>query len=307
MSFLSELAAKVPLSVQENAPKYLFGAGMIGFGATVVTACRATMKLETTIEKGERDLAVHKAITDEKYTDRDRGRDIARIYVRTALDVGKLYAPSIVIGAASIACLTKSHSILQERNAALAMAYAAVDTAFREYRARVTDRYGEEIDREMRYGVEKVEIINPETGRKNTVKRASPGVPSQYAKFFDEYSKSWGKDPEVNFYFIRVQQQYWNDVLRSRGHVFLNEVYRSLGIPHTQAGAIVGWRMTPDMVGDNYIDFGLFRDDQSVRDFMNGREGSILLDFNVDGVIFDKIRDDRPPFPISWQDGELDG
>jgi hypothetical protein len=305
MKFLSEGftlgLGKRSLALQREAPRILFGAGVLSMVGSTVLACRGTLKLETTLEKGQKDLAVHKAITDEKYTDRDRNRDIAIIYTRTAKDVAKLYAPAVLLGSAGIAMLTKSHNILQDRNAALSAAYVVVDQAFKQYRERVVTRYGEDVDRELRYGVEKVEVIDEETGKKKTVKRVSSETPSQYARFFDEYSTSWGKDPETNFIFLRCQQRYFNDLLIARGHVFLNEVYNELGRKHTTAGSVVGWMMTQDREGDNFIDFGLFRDDETIRDFMNGRNGSILLDFNVDGVIFDKI--DTPRAPLSWQKG----
>jgi Family of unknown function (DUF6353) len=305
MNFLSEGLTKVwgqkSLTLQENAPQLLFGAGIVGMIGSTVLACRGTLKLETTLEKGQKDLAIHKAITDEKYTDPERRRDIGRIYIRTGLEIGQLYAPAILVGGAAVVCLSKSHNILMQRNAALTAAYVAVDRAFREYRTRVVDRYGEEVDREMRYGAEKVEIVNPETGRKKTVTRVAPGEPSMYARFFDPMSSAWSKDPEINFIYLKAKQTYFNHLLQARGHVFLNEVYDDLGLKHSGAGAVVGWRMTDDRVGDNFVDFGLFRDDQSVRDFVNGREGAILLDFNVDGVIFDKI--DTPITPLSWQKG----
>jgi hypothetical protein len=63
-----------------------------------------------------------------------------------------------------------------------------------------------------------------------------------------------------------------------------------LGIDRSKAGSVVGWVITKEGTGDNFIDFGVFDgDNPRARDFVNGREGSILLDFNVDGVIYDKI------------------
>lgn len=82
-----------------------------------------------------------------------------------------------------------------------------------------------------------------------------------------------------------------NDLLRSRGHVFLNEVYDCLGIPRTKAGQIVGWVYSKDNpVGDNYIDFGIYDVYKpAIADFVNGYERSILLDFNPDGNIWELI------------------
>lgn len=112
---------------------------------------------------------------------------------------------------------------------------------------------------------------------------------SQYARFFDDGCPGWTKDPEYNLVFLKVQQQYANDVLRSKGYLFLNDVYDQLGIPKTKAGKIVGWIYDEENpIGDNFVDFSLFGSCNS--DFINGYESKLLLDFNVDGVIANRIK-----------------
>jgi hypothetical protein len=203
------------------------------------------------------------------------------------------------LGGASIAALTRSHNILNERNAALTAAYTALDRGFKEYRQRVVEKYGEDQDREFRHGSKEVSIID-EQGKKQTVTRVGDDEPSIYARFFDPLSTSWSKEPEYNLLFLKCQQSYANDLLLARGHVFLNEVYDMIGVPRSKAGSIVGWIIASNNISDNHIDFGIFDgNDHKVRDFVNGREGSILLDFNVDGVIYNLI--DTPTESVSWQ------
>jgi hypothetical protein len=178
-------------------------------------------------------------------------------------------------------------------------AYGALEKGFDEYRRRVVEKYGEEEDRNFRYGSREVDVVD-DKGKVNKVLRVGDDIPSVYARFFDPTSTSWNKNPDYNFVFLRSQQNWANDLLKIRGHVFLNEVYDMLGLERSKAGSVVGWILIGDY-RDNYIDFGLFDgDDQAARDFVNGREGSVLLDFNVDGVIWDKLdhsKDER----LSWQ------
>lgn len=307
MTFLSEVikrgVARKALVVQKNSPQVLFAGGVVGMISGTVLACRATLKLQEVLDDVQRDKLIAQSVHDlheDQYSEKDRQKDTAIIYMRSVVKIGQLYGPSVIIGVASIAALTKSHNILNERNAALTAAYAALDKGFREYRQRVVDKYGEEEDRELRYDTLYEVEQNEKTGKKKTTKRVGPDAASIYARFFDEYSINWSKEPEYNALFLRCQQNYLNDLLNARGHVFLNEVYDTLDIAHSQAGAVVGW-INDSEEGDRYIDFGIFVDDASekVRDFVNGREGSILLDFNVDGVIFDKI--DTPREAPSWQ------
>jgi len=285
-------AGRQILKAQRHSPALLFGAGVVGIVGTVVLASRATLKLEKTLVETEMERARVQAATLPEYTEDDRKRDMTVLYVKNVIKVGKLYAPAVALGAVSIAALTGSHVILNRRNVALTAAYAAIEKGFREYRERVVGAYGEDKDREFRYGVVKQQIVEegPDGPVTKTVKRVDMSVtPSIYARFFDESSSSWSKEPSYNQLFIQCQQNYANDKLRSQGHVFLNEVYDMLGLPRSKEGQIVGWVLNG--AGDNYVDFGVFKGKDSFmgQQFVNGVERSVLLDFNVDGVVYDKI------------------
>lgn len=259
---------------------------------TAVLASKATLKLEGPLEKTNYSLAtareVYETDSNKNYSIQDYRQDQVGIYLRGLGSVVKLYAPAVTVGVISIACLTGSHKILTNRNAGLMAAYAGLEKGFAEYRRRVADEYGPEKELELRHGVETHEIIREgKDGKKKTETVKVPaGMPSIYARFFDEYSKAWNKTPEYNLVFIRCQMNYLNDLLHARGHVFLNEAYDALGIDRSKAGAVVGWVL--DKNSDNFIDFGVYNsDNERARDFVNGREQSILLDFNVDGVIYE--------------------
>lgn len=287
---ITQKVARNALLARRASPGMLFGAGIVGMVGSTVLACRATLKLEEVLDEAHSNLDTARNLDHPEYSEKDRHRDIALIRFQTSVKIVRLYAPAVLVGGASIAALTSSHVILNRRNVALTAAYAAVEKGFNEYRARVVEKYGEDEDRNLRYGSEEVEIIDPDTNKKRTVTRVAPGDPSIYARFFDPYSTSWSREPEYNMVFLKAQQNYANDMLKARGHVFLNEVYDMLGLPRSKAGAVVGWVYSKNGETDNFINFGVFNgQSQQARDFVNGFEGSILLDFNVDGVIYDKI------------------
>ena len=301
---LSNKFARTGLKLKKHSPEILVVSGVIGVVTSAVMACRATIKLNDILAKTQETVEkIHQASSDEKMTERysqeDAQKDLMITYVQTGLKIAKLYAPSVILGGLSITGILASNNILRKRNTALAAAYMAVDKGFKEYRSRVVERFGKEVDRQLKYNIkaEKIEEIvkDPETGKEKKVKKTIEVVDglecSEYAKFFDDGCEGWTKDPEINLSFLRAQQQYANDLLRARGHLFLNEVYDMLGIPHTKAGQIVGWVYDPDHPnGDNYVDFGMYDINRpKVRDFVNGFERTILLDFNVDGDILDLI------------------
>ena len=287
--------------VEKHSPEILMGVGVVGVVTGTVMACRATLKLNDILEEAQETRDKIKEVAsnpnyEDKYTEEDAKKDLTINYVQTGVKVAKLYAPAVAVGVAGVGCVLASHDIMKKRNVALSAAYLTVDKSFKEYKQRVVDRFGEEVEKEIRYGIKAEEIVETvtdeegnETTVTETVKTMNPTLYSDYARFFDEASPCWQNDPEYNLMFLRAQQQYANDLLRAKGRLFLNDVYEMLGIEKTKAGQIVGWvydRENPN--GDNFVDFGIYdMSKESVRALVNGYETNILLDFNVDGNIWD--------------------
>lgn len=291
---LTRKVGRAALLAQKQSPHFLFGAGVVGVVATAVLASKATLKLDSTLTGIEttRDQIRNGVGTELKsgktYTEDDQRRDMIVHNTRSFLKIAKLYAPTAIVGVVSVGCLTGAHVVLNRRNVALTAAYAGLERAYQGYRERVREQYGEEQELALHHGtVEREMTVETTNGPKKHIQTIVDGTRSPYARFFDEVSKNWNPQPEYNLVFLRCQQQYANDLLKARGHIFLNEVYDMLGIERSKAGAVVGWLL--DGNGDSFVDFGLYDDRPGSRDFVNGREASILLDFNVDGVIYDKI------------------
>ena len=304
MSKLTRTLNRVGLKLKKHSPEILVVTGVLGTVASAVMACKATTKIDEVLAETKENVEktkdyVEKKGFSEKYTEEDYKKDLTIFYAKGGLELVKLYAPSVALGALSITAILSGHNVLRKRNVALAAAYATVEKGFKEYRGRVVERFGEELDRELKYNIKAKEVeettVDEKTGEekvtKKTVNVADPNKYSTYARFFDDGCTGWTKDPEYNLMFLKNQQRYANDLLKSRGHLFLNEVYDMLGIPRTKAGQVVGWIYDEEYPnGDNFVDFGIYDlYNEKARDFVNGYERTILLDFNVDGDIMDLI------------------
>lgn len=307
MTKATRLFYKTGLQLKKHSPEILMVTGIAGTVVSTVLACKATTKVGEIIDDTKNTVdIVHSGmengnINGQEYTVEDGKKDLAIIYTQTGVKLAKLYAPAIAVGVLSIGSIVAGNRILNKRNVALAAAYAVVDKGFKDYRNRVVERFGEEMDKELRYNIKAKEIETTTTdknGKEKTEKTTVNAIDtdsvtknSEYARFYDDGNTEWSKDPEYNLMFLRKQQEYANELLKSRGHLFLNEVYDMLGIPRSKAGQIVGWiydEKNPN--GDNYVDFGIYdMDNERKRAFVNGYERTILLDFNVDGVIYDMI------------------
>ena len=293
---------RVGLQLKKHSPEILMVAGIVGGVTSAVMACKATTKVDTIMAELNENMAkVEKArqlVDPKEYTDEDATKDAYVFHAKAALKLAKLYAPAVAVGALSVASILASNNIMRKRNVALAAAYATVDSGFKEYRNRIVERFGEELDRELKHNI-KVETIKDvvidedgkETEVERTVEVANPNKHSSYARFYDDGCKGWSKDANLNLLTLRSVQNHCNDILRTQGYLFLNDVYDMLGIYRSREGQVVGWiydEKNPH--GDNFVDFGIYdKDDPEKRRFVNGIERVILLDFNVDGPILNLI------------------
>ena len=298
---------KVGFTCKKHSPTILVIGGVVGVVTSAVMACKATTKLEEVTTKHKTIIndiheAAEKGVLEDgsEYTEKDSHKDLAIVYARAGLDYVKLYGPAVLLGAVSITSILTSHRIMTKRNISLAAAYATVDRNFKEYRGRVIERFGTELDKELKYNIKTKEVeeytdFDENTGEgtlvTKTIQTVDNKLGSQYAKFFDETCKGWTRNAEANKLFLLKQQSYANHQLELKGYLFLNEVYEMLGIPKTVAGSSVGWLYdSKDKYADNFVDFGIFDIyREATREFVNGHNQTILLDFNVQGYILDQV------------------
>ena len=305
ISNLTRTLNRTCLKIKKHSPEILLAAGTVGVVVSGVMACKATLKVNKILDESKQQIdTIHSVAADpnmaEKYTAEDNKKDLAIVYTQTAVKMIKLYGPSVGLGVVSLGCMIGSNRILSKRNVALAAAYTAIDKSFKEYRGRVIERFGKQLDKELRYNIKAKEIeeVSKDENGHEVVKKEvvdviddDPNTYSPYSIVFDDGNEGWAPDPERTKFFLIQQQNWANERLKSRGHLFLNEVYDMLGAKRTKAGAQVGWVYDEkNCEGDNFVDFGIFdTNSPNARDFVNGIEKVIVLDFNVDGYILDMI------------------
>ena len=292
------VTSKAVMKLKKHSPEILVVAGIAGTVVSAVLACKATTKVAEILDETKGTLdTIHEgmetgAINGQEYTNEDGKKDTVVVYAQTGMKLAKLYGPAIILGTLSVTSILASNNILRKRNVALGAAYAAIDKSFKEYRGRVIERFGEQVDTELKYGIkakkfEEIEV-DPETGKEKKVKKtvmvADPNLQSDYAVYFDSKSRNYETNPDYNRMFLKAQQAFANDKLQTRGHLFLNEVLDDLDLPRTPAGQIVGW--TKDGP-DGYVNFRIVEVERETED---GRhEPTLLLDFNVEGNIWEKM------------------
>lgn len=301
ISTVSSKVNKLGFKLKKHSPEILIVSGIIGVVSAAVMACKATTKVDEVLDKAKSDIdIIHAAVegrvpTKEPYTEEQSKKDITTVYVQTGLQLVKLYAPSVILGGLSITAILSSNNILRKRNVALAAAYATVDNSFKDYRNRVIDRFGEQIDKELKYNIKPMTIEETTTDENGNEVKTEKTIDviehcehGMYTKIFDESSCYWSSTKDYNRMFLIGRERYANELLNTRGYLFLNDVLDMLDIPRTKEGQLVGWVKDTKKGGSGYVDFGIFNAYKKAnREFINGYEPSIWLDFNVDGNILD--------------------
>lgn len=295
--------SKVGFALRKASPEITMVLGIGSFVGCVVYACHATKKFEEETAKNRefindiRNTPVEDGNEDEiAYSDeKSKNKDLTIAYTKYGVDILKLYGPAITLGLSGIALIITSNRIMHSRNAAISAAFATTAQTFEAYRRRVIDRYGEQAEREIRYDIREEEVTETTIDEKTVTKKEkvvhdNGDKYSDFVRIFDELNPNWKKDPYCNLKFLKDTQRFLNDKLLARGYLFLNEAYEALGLQPSSVGQVVGWvyDTSTEPFGDNYVDFGIFDlDNLTAHKFVNGEERAIILDFNVDGVIYD--------------------
>lgn len=299
MSKASGALNKIGFGLKKRSPEILLAVGVVGTVVSAVMACKATTKINTILDETKEQLdKIHEYAGNpdvaEKYNAEDAKKDTAIVYAQTGVKLAKLYAPAVGLGILSISSILASNNILRKRNMAISAALAAATQDFKDYRNRVIERFGKEVDHQLRYNIKAEEIeetVTDEKGKEKKVKKsievADPNA-SGYVKYFTRSNPYWEEDSSYVEMFLRSQQNYANDKLKATGHLTLNDVYDMLGFHDSKAGMVVGWIYDLDHPnGDNYVEFDVKK--VLLPNEQGGYEEAYAIDFNVDGNIYNEM------------------
>lgn len=301
MSF-RQVAMKCLQIGKAHAPEIMIGASIVAGAAALYFTVRGTMKLDQIIDEHNDEMEgikeLHDNIPETEEAEKEYKKQVAIQYAKTSGKIALAYAPAAGLALASAGLNVAAHGIMRKRVATALAAVEAVSSSFAAYRQRVKDRFGEDTEREILTGkkVEKVGVeVTDAKGKTKIVQKdevtLSDELASPYARYFsaktsDEYYCSFSNDGSGRAYneeFLKSTEQTFDLQLRLNGFVFLNDVYKRLGFEQTPEGQLAGWRLNGD--GDGCVKFTV----EKVFDGDNENDDVWLLDFNVDGVIFDKI------------------
>lgn len=309
---MKEALAYIGGKIKQHAPEILVTTGIILTGASTVAAVKLTPKCKAIKEQKEEELkAVEEclALNDPQYTQKDAKKDLPIIKTKAIVNTIKVYLPAIALFGGGVICILSGMGILKKRNSVLASFGILATEKLKKYRKNVAEKYGEDVEKELYYGIKEM-IVEKEDEKGKTKKEKIKAMDEnfikneQFCRCFDECSTVFDKEDPLNHNKILVlnAQKFCNLKLKSRvkydqdgnvikpGYLFLNEVYETLGFDKTKDGQTIGWIYNPEEDGPidethKYIDFGLYRGDDATNAFMNNKEKSVWLDFNVDGPI----------------------
>lgn len=287
------------------------GGGFVAIGGAVYGTVKTVKDVAEFKEAREEleDFAyeTNENITEEEIAqiDKDYKKTKRQLYFKLAGRLANNYGLTFAAALIMLLSAVKNSKIQAQKDETIkdiTAAYIALSQSFKAYRKRVTDKYGREEDLEMLYGTHKEKVTETDEDGKKTKKEVNVINDIQcdeYTRFFDASCRGWEPSAEMNMLYLLNMQKQANRMLKSKGSLFLNEVYDLLGIERTKTGAIVGWIYDKNNpVGDNEVDFGIFdvkfHDDKigdglAQRRFVNGLEDVVLLNFNVDGPILDRV------------------
>lgn len=294
ISSLRMMGGRLGLQISKHSPEILMVTGILGMVTAAVLASKATLSLHEVVDETQETIDNIEAAKDEYPEPKQYREELVIAKTIKVASIVKLYAPAIVLGGVSIACIVGSNRIISRRNLALMAAYKLIDEKFKDYRDNVIEELGPEKDKEfIRKTPQKKTLVKVGDTNKGTLTNRKFGY-SIYAREFNETNPNWARTRDYNMLFLTSVQNWCNDILRGRGHIFLNEVYDHLGLPRSTEGQAVGWVYDKVReIGDNYVDFGLLDPSNQldltlVEEEVN-HNPPIKLDFNVDGIIWDLI------------------
>lgn len=222
---MGSLLKNSKLFLKRNGSTILTCVGGAGVITTTVMAVKATPKAMLLLEEAKK----------------EKGEELTKVEVVKA--AGLAYVPTAIMGASTIACIFGANMLNKRNQAALTSAYALLNQSYKEYRAKVKDLYGDEVDAHVKNEIAKDKYneadVQEEDGKK---------------LYFDDYSgRYFNATPEK----VHDAEYTINRILSTTGEACVNEFYDLLGIDNIDGGDDLGWSVggLEEYTWSSWLDF----------------------------------------------------
>ena len=304
-----QLAVRVGKFLRRKSPEIMTGIGVVGIGATIYTTVKAVPKIQEIKEEAKAtldDIDAAEASNFPNYSAEDAAKDRKIVRVQTAVKLVKAVAPVVASVGVTLSGFLGAHKILSERNATLSALTMATDKAFREYRKKVAETFGEEAEHDLRYGLTEEEIevkAIGEDGKENVVKERRKvqnraGYFGQFDFIFDENVPGWERDARANKTYVLQIQDWANKEAERKFYLYHNglsvaDICERFAIKKPKGSRNAGWMYDPNdpkWKSGHYIDFGVFNiHDEDARAFANGLERSFHVVLDPDTLNLEEL------------------
>lgn len=293
---------KIATKLEVKSPKLLIIGGLGVMTAGLVYACAKSPKAKEQVEE-----------IKTNFNQAEGKKAQAAVIGKGAIDIGKTYAGPVVVYSAGMIMVLAGYRKIDKRLAAVSGLLVAAENRFKEFYNRVSDQFGEEQASQLKDGTltEVKEITKTNSDGSTSTYKDFVQVLPEGATGFGPYSfiweernllpGVWTKDPWINKNTLINGQFACQRLLEERGYLFLNEALKLMGFAHgVKNGQLVGWIYHKDskIIGDHAVDIGVYVTKNNTqrhmnyvphREFLEGREPNVLLDFNCDGYILDEV------------------
>lgn len=254
------------------------------------------------VAKLKEELNNNELIMNNQVYPEEHKKEIRKIQRQTAISLVKIYALPVIFTGASLAFMGGSYKIMKDKEIALGAAYVTLDNAFKSYRGRVKEKFGEEVENGIFRDARDEKVTKQIIDKKGNIKEVEEVVNKTHGGgaweiFFDATSSLYAKDGRANYETLLARRAILQQKLESDGYLFLSDVFDELMLDKTvidkdllKASRVVGWIFDPkDPNKSNWVDFGISNRrgeyNEVGRDLFDKIESCCWLSFNPDGVI----------------------
>jgi len=279
---------RTKMKVRRGAPLALTIMGILTGIAASVLACKKARTMDAELEEENQAIADAKEAVDAADSDdekKEAKQALTKARAKKGVKLGKMFGLPVLLGGLAIGMVTGSYVLMAADLAGTTAALKKVTKTFNEYRANTIDVYGEQADKELRFGKHKesvtVKSADPDTGEihEQTVKAMKAENGTHDYDFAIPFCRTYcGTAFQDNYYYdnLTISGAFDDCTLKLRrdGYIFASDIYEKFNFDQTPDSRVMGRMIGKDedpntaridyTVEETWFSFGVDEDGEPI-------------------------------------------